>query len=115
MSASARPPLTKSPLNLARVALAVGQASLPVYSSAFSRKDYTQPQLFALLVLRQFYRSDYRGLTTRVAEHAELRAALGLCKTPHFTTLQKAESRLVAGGFSTNCSALFSLARELVA
>jgi hypothetical protein len=34
----------------------------------YSRKDYTQPQLFALLVLRQFLRTDYRGLTVLLTE-----------------------------------------------
>ena len=45
--------MTKSPLAVAREALAIGQRSLPTYASKFSRKDYTLPQLFALLVLRK--------------------------------------------------------------
>lgn len=49
--------MTKSPLALAREALAIGQQSLPAQSSKFSRKGYTLAQLFALLVLRKFFRN----------------------------------------------------------
>jgi hypothetical protein len=50
--------MTKSALQVARDALAAGEAALPAYASRFSRHDYSQPQLFALLVLRQFLRTD---------------------------------------------------------
>ena len=89
--------MTKSAVRLARQALAVGRAALPAYSSRYSRKDYTQPQLCALLVLRQFLRTDYRGLTVLLAEWTELRRALGLKKVPHYSTLCYAERRLLAG------------------
>ena len=36
--------MTKSPIALAREALAVGGEALPLYASRFSRKDFTQPQ-----------------------------------------------------------------------
>ena len=72
--------MSKSALRVAREALAVGRAALPPYGSRFSRHDYTQPQLFALLVLKQFLRTDYRGLVALVAEWRELRRALGLRK-----------------------------------
>jgi len=38
------------------------------YGSRFSKHDFTQPQLFVLLTLRQFLRIDYRGLVTLLAE-----------------------------------------------
>src|SRR3712207_9329631 len=60
--------MSKSALRVAREALAVGRAALPPYGSRFSRHDYTQPQLFALLVLKQFLRTDYRGLVALAAE-----------------------------------------------
>lgn len=84
---------TKSPLDLARTALQVAQQSLPAYSNQFSRKDYVQPQLFAILVLREFFKTDYRGVTQMLKDFAELRTALGLKKVPHYTTLQKASAR----------------------
>src|SRR5215217_7508873 len=89
--------MSKSALRVAHEALAVGRAALPAYGSRFSRHDYTQAQLFALLVLKQFLRTDYRGLVTLVGEWAELRRALRLAKVPHYSTLCYAERRLLAG------------------
>ena len=89
--------MSKSALRVAREALAVGRAALPPYSSRFSRHDYTRPQLFALLVLKQFFRTDYRGLVALAAEWRDLRHALGLRKVPHYSTLAHAARRLLAG------------------
>jgi len=88
--------MTKSAVQFAREAMALGRATYPPYASPFSRHDYTQPQLFALLALRQFLRLDYRGLVTQVAEWRELRRALGLRRVPHYSTLCYAERRLIA-------------------
>src|SRR5262245_45904922 len=41
--------MTKSPRTVAQQALRLAQESLPTYSSKFSRKDFTQHLLFALL------------------------------------------------------------------
>jgi len=89
--------MTTSAVRVAREALAVGQAALPPYSSRFSKHTYTQPQLFALLTLRQFLKTDYRGLVALLAEWGELRRALGLTMVPHYSTLCYAERRLLAG------------------
>src|SRR5919199_2400621 len=89
--------LSKSALRVAREALAVGRAALPAYASRFSRHDYSQPQLFALLVLKQFLRTDYRGLVALVAEWREGRHALGLAKVPHYSTLAHAARPPPAG------------------
>ena len=89
--------MTKSALSVAREALALGQCALTPYASRFSRRDYTQPRLFALLVLRQFLRTDYRGIAALAAEWSDLREALGLAKVPHYSTLAHAASRLLAG------------------
>lgn len=90
--------MSKSAVRVAREALRVGQAALPAYGSRTSRKDYTQPQLFALLVLRQFLRTDYRGVVTLVDEWSEVRQALGLAKVPHYSTLAYASRRILADG-----------------
>lgn len=96
--------MSKSAVRVAREALAAGRVALPEYGSRFSRRDYTQPQIFALLVLRQFLRTDYRGVVTLVAEWSELRQALGLTKVPHYSTLAHASRRILAdaaaGGLS---------------
>src|ERR1700730_3668848 len=86
---------SKSPLGVAREALAIGSATLPDYAHRFSPKTYTQPQLFACLVLKTFLRTDYRGICRFLKEWAELRLVLGLSRVPHFTTLQKASNRLL--------------------
>jgi hypothetical protein len=97
--------MTKSPLALARTALATAQAALPAYSSKFSRKDFTQHQHFALLALREFLRTDYRGLEAMLGDWAELRDALGLEKVPDHSTMQKAAERLLVKGGSMPSSA----------
>jgi hypothetical protein len=87
--------LSKSPLRVAREALAVAAKVLPPYAHKYSPQKFTQPQLFACLVLKTFLKTDYRGLTAHLADHAELRVALGLAAVPHFTTPQKAGRRLL--------------------
>jgi Transposase DDE domain/Transposase domain (DUF772) len=87
--------LSKSPLRVARQALAVGQQALPRYAHKYSPKKFTQPQLFACLVLKTFYKTDYRGLVAQLDDNFDLRAVLGLRRAPHFTTIQKASRRLL--------------------
>jgi hypothetical protein len=87
--------LTKSPLRVARQALAVAGATLRPYAHKYSPKKFTQPQLFACLVLKTFLRTDYRGAAAHLADHSDVRAALALEGVPHFTTLHKAGRRLL--------------------
>ena len=87
--------LSKSPLRVARHAVAAAAQVLPAYAHRYSPKKYTQPQLFACLVLKTFLKTDYRGLAAHRADHSDLRAALGLTAVPHFTTPQKASRRLL--------------------
>ncbi len=76
-------------------AYGTGQRVLPAYSHRYSPHRYTQPQLFACLVLKTFFKVDYRGLVVLLREHSELRSILDLNQVPHFTTLQKASKRLL--------------------
>jgi hypothetical protein len=86
----------KSPLTLARTALAVAQEAIPTYSSKFSRHDFTQHQLYAVLALRRHFKTDYRGLEAMLREWGELRTVLGLTRAPDHSTLQRAARRLPA-------------------
>jgi hypothetical protein len=95
--------MTKSPRAVAREALHLAREALPAYSSKYSRQDFTQHQLFALLALRTFFKTDYRGLTQMLHDFAELRHDLGLDKVPHYSTLCYAEQRLLKKGASS-CS-----------
>ena len=96
--------MTKSPLRLAETALAVSREALPPYSTKFDRKAYTQHQLFALLVLREFLQQDYRGREQLLLDWSDLRQALGLTKVPDHSTLQKAHQRLLEKKGSMPCS-----------
>ncbi|MBM4030029.1 MAG: transposase [Planctomycetes bacterium] len=86
---------SKSPRKVALVALDVGTAALPLYSHLCSPKKFTQPQLFVCLVLKEFFKTDYRGIAGILADSTDLRQAIGLQTVPHFTTLQKAAPRLL--------------------
>lgn len=101
--------MTKSVLGVAREALAAGEAALPLHASRFSRRDFTQPQVFARLLVRQFLRLDDRGVVALAAEWQELREVLGLCRVPHHSTLAHPAPRLLAAhereGRSRACNA----------
>ena len=98
-------PMTESPRAVAREALELARQSLPAYTSARSRKDFTSHQLFAVLALKQFLKTDYRGVVQFLAGSAELRGDLGLSKVPNYSTLCYAEQRLLKEGSSSPCSA----------
>jgi len=86
---------TKSPRRLLIVAHLTGRLCLPDYSHRFSPKKFTQPQLFACLVLKEFLQLDYRKLAALLSDAPELAAEIGLKSVPHFTTFQKAADRLL--------------------
>ena len=87
--------LTKSPLAFARTALAAAEAELPPYSNPKSPHKFTQHQLFAILALRDFLRTDYRGIIRMLSEWSDLRQVLGLERLPHYSTLCYAEHRML--------------------
>lgn len=88
--------MTKSALAVARQALEAARAALPAYSSKFSKKTYTQHQLVAALAVRQFLKTDYRGVEQHLRDWSDLRTTLGLGEhVPDHSTLQKAAERLL--------------------
>src|SRR2546430_6331915 len=97
-------PMTKSPRAVAREALGLAQESLPAYSAVRSRKDFTAHQLFAVLALKTFLKTDYRGVVQHLADFAELRSDLGLSKLPDHSTLCYAARRLLKRGTSSPSS-----------
>ena len=50
------------------------------------------------MVLKAFFRTDYRGVAAILADCTDLFTAVGLKPVPHFTTLQKACERLLCFG-----------------
>jgi len=94
---------TKSPIALAKVALGVGREALARYSHPKSPHKFTQPQLFALLVLKQFFKLDYRGLVSWLQEWPRLQEALELKSVPNYSTLCYAQRRLLKKGAPIAC------------
>jgi hypothetical protein len=88
----------------------LAREALPAYSCPTSRRDYTQAQLFAILALKTFLKTDYRGVVAFLHDFPELRADLGLAKVPHYSTLSYAERRLLQRGASATSSAAPSAA-----
>ena len=86
----------KSPLAVARRALATAAKTLRPFAHHFSPQRYTQPHLFACLTLQVFFKTDYQGITQLLSDLSDLRQVLGLRCVPHFTTLQKARKRLLS-------------------
>jgi hypothetical protein len=76
-------------------ALATARRALPEYAHRYSPKKFTQHQLFACLVLKQFLKTDYRGLAVHLTDNPSLVTTLGLKQVPPFTTFQKASQRLL--------------------
>lgn len=103
--------MTQSPLDFTRLAFEMAKTSLAPYSTKFSRRDFIQAQLFALLAFRQFMNLNFRKTVETVREWAELRAVLDLKKVPHWTTLEKAQKRLIKKGLSI--SSIPGLSSEL--
>jgi len=81
--------------------------NIPLYSSRYSRRDFTLWQHIALIALMQRIRKSYREYTYDFLTIADkLLEAIGLAKIPHFTTIEKFMLRIpsmllerVIGGF----------------
>lgn len=86
---------SKSPKQILLKAYEIGARALPDYSNKHSPQTFTQAQLFACLVLKAFFQTDYRGIVEILNDLDELRETIDLPRLPHFTTLQKAEKRLL--------------------
>jgi len=69
---------SKRPKRVLVEGLAVAKASLPAYSHRFSPKKFTLHQLFACLVLKDFYSLTYRGTVGLLADCDSLCEAIGL-------------------------------------
>lgn len=95
--------MTKSPVALAKQTMPIAKVALSDYSSVYSRHDFTQHQLFAILVLRQFLKTDYRGIIQMLKDFSDLRKALDLKKVPHYSILCYAEKRLIKKGLLKAC------------
>jgi len=69
--------------------------ALPDYSHPKSPHKFTQPQLVTCLVLKEFFKKDYRGVEAILTDSSDLQKILELKEIPHYTTLQKSAARLL--------------------
>jgi hypothetical protein len=72
------------------VAYNLARDVLPDRTTKFSRKDFTLPQLFACLVLREMLRLSYRKAEALLRDSPGWLAAIGLTKPPDHNTLYRA-------------------------
>lgn len=86
---------SKSPKAVLLTAWKIAKASLPAHRHRNSPKKFTQHQLFACLVLKNFLKTDYRGLVEYLADCDSLADSIELVCIPHYTTFQKAAKRLL--------------------
>jgi hypothetical protein len=101
-----------------RAAYALGVRCLRKYASKFSRHDYTLPQLFACLVVREQMKLSYRGAEAVLRDGRAWCRAIGIRrKTPDHATLARAARVILIGRRVTRMLDLlarwFSLAKAL--
>ena len=80
---------TKSPRRVLGFAHVIGVGAFSKYRHKCSPKTFTQPHLFAYLVLKEFLRLDYRKPAALLHDAREL-GAMFASGVPDFSTLQKA-------------------------
>ena len=85
---------------MAQAAYRIAKNTLPEFSHQFSPKKFTQSQLFVCLVLKIFFKTDYRGIVELLKDTPDLCTTFRLQNIPHFTTLQKASKRLLTSSLA---------------
>jgi len=89
------PKMTKSPEAFVKATLKVAKERLANYSHPKSPHKFTQPQLLAILALKDFMKQDYRGIIAVLRDWPQMRQLLGLKHLPHYSTLYYAHRRLL--------------------
>src|SRR5947208_10667204 len=88
----------KSPRTVLLWAHHLGQRIFADYSCKFSRHDFTLPQLFACLVLREHQKKSYRGIEALLRDCPQWLAAIGMRGAPDHNTLCRAFKLLIKPG-----------------
>ncbi len=101
----------RSVVRFARAALTAAHAGLAVYRTPFSKQQFTQPQLLAVLCLRNEYGWSLRETESALRQDREIRAALALREPPDHTTLYRFAGRLPPGELERALSAARARAR----
>ena len=74
-------------LTFARLAHEVARDAIPERAHRFAPKRYTQPQLLACLLVKEYLRLDYRTAQETLEASDGLRHAIGLTVVPDYSTL----------------------------
>src|SRR2546428_4830552 len=86
---------SRSPLQLFRRAYELGCELWSDYDSPFSRHDFTQPQLFACLALRELLGLSYRKIQAFLIDVPAWVAEGGMARAPDHNTLGRAFDALL--------------------
>src|SRR4051812_29085394 len=81
---------SRSPQKVLRAAYRLGQKLLPDHRCRVSRHDFTLAQLFACLVLREFYGLSYRRTEQLLRDSPQWLADVGMPAAPDHNTLWRA-------------------------
>src|SRR3954464_15264763 len=85
----------KSPRKVMRTAYRLARDVLPKYSHKFSRHDFTLPQLFACLVVKEHLKRSYRGAEAVLADSEGWLRDCGMTRAPDHNTLCRAAGFLL--------------------
>jgi len=100
-----------------RVAFELARGMLPRHSSKFSRHDFTLPQLFSCLIVKEHQRKSYREAEMLLRDSAQWCRDIGMTKTPDHNTLCRAFHMLNlnrrVGKLLDRLTQWFSIARQL--
>ena len=78
-----------------QMAHAVACQSLPIYSNRFSRQDFTLPQLFACLVVKEMLKRSYRSAEALLRDSQPWLDDIGMSHAPDHSTLQRVSKFLL--------------------
>src|SRR5512132_3961511 len=87
----------KSPRKVMLAAYHRARQCLPTYSCKCCRHDFTLPQLFACLAVREYQRQSYRGCEALLRDAEHWCHAIGMSKVPDHNTLCRAFGVIVTG------------------
>src|SRR5271155_4145024 len=88
----------KSPRKVMIAAHHLARQCLPSYASEFSRHDFTLPQLFACLVVKEMLGRSYRGAEGLLRDSEHWCRAIGMSRVPDHNTLWRAARGLLGRG-----------------
>lgn len=86
----------RSPLEIFRRAYEMGCRVWPDHASRFSRRDFTRPQLFACLALRELLQLSYRKAQALLTDVPDWLLSIGMTRAPDHNTLWRAFDALLA-------------------